>query len=269
MTQPSTTPGGAVEGSIKRVPLFRVGTQESFDSPIDRRSDYYRRQARYEHQPLKPRPQPLLTIPTILTLLRVALVPFLVGLWFTKFDWASSLCTTVFVVASLTDWLDGYLARKLQLATEFGAFLDPVADKLMVATTLVLLTTSPPEPLTNQAMVIPVVIIIGREITMSALREWAASAGSAVHTAVKVNSLGKWKTVFQFSSTALLLFCRQPTFFLRWMEADMETGLEKIHVLTHVAWGLLWFAAFLAILSLSRYMSNVWAHFKYPVKKSV
>lgn len=204
----------------------------------------------------------------MLTLLRVALVPFLVGLWFTKFEWAPLVCTTVFVIASLTDWLDGYLARKLQLATEFGAFLDPVADKLMVATTLVLLTTSPPDPMTNQAMVIPVVIIIGREITMSALREWAAAAGSAVHKAVKVNSLGKWKTVFQFSSTSLLLFCREPTYFLQWLEADMNRGLERIHMMTHVAWGLLLIAAFLAVLSLSRYMSNVWAHFKYPAKKS-
>jgi len=98
-------------------------------SPIDRRSDYYRQAARVSSAGQKP--QQLFTIPTVLTLLRVFLVPVLVLLWFAEFDAASLLSTVVFIFASFTDCLDGYLARKLKLTTQFGAFLDPVADKLM------------------------------------------------------------------------------------------------------------------------------------------
>jgi len=252
--------------AINRVPLFYSSAKnESLDSPIDRRSDYYRQRARSDSLEGQ-KPQQLFTIPTILTLVRVMLVPVLAGLWFASFDAAPLMCTLVFMFASVTDCLDGYLARRLKLTTTFGAFLDPVADKLMVATALVLLSTDPPKPISCNAMVIPVIIVIGREITMSALREWAASASSEAHKAVKVNSLGKWKTVFQLSSCTMLMVCRQPKFLLKIMDCpDKALVVEDVAI---ASWLFLWCAAILAVLSLSRYMSNVWSHFRYPVKEN-
>ena len=99
---------------------LRVCLQESFDSPIDRRSDYYRQRARCSDASEPPQPQDLLTIPTVLTLLRVLLVPVLVSLWFATFDAAPVLCTTVFTFASLTDCLDGYLARRVRPVPQKG-----------------------------------------------------------------------------------------------------------------------------------------------------
>eukprot|EP00879_Flechtneria_rotunda_P027816 GHRR01029818.1.p1 GENE.GHRR01029818.1~~GHRR01029818.1.p1 ORF type:complete len:325 (+),score=94.82 GHRR01029818.1:358-1332(+) len=156
----------------------------------------------------------VLTVPTILTLARVAAIPALIAAWFWPDPAATALVTGLFIAASVTDWLDGYLARKLNAYSAFGAFLDPVADKLMVATVLVLLCTQPltAGPLAGNSWAVPVAtltptvshpvvllsaVIIGREITMSALREWAATLGPAARAAVAVNSLGKWKTATQ------------------------------------------------------------------------
>jgi len=137
----------------------------------------------------------ILTLPTILTLLRVAAIPALIAVWFWSSPQAPAVCTSLFVAASLTDWLDGYLARKMNCASAFGAFLDPVADKLMVAAVLVLLSTQPiaAGPMAGNAWLLPVLtlVIIGREITMSALREWAATLGPSARAAVAVNAWGK------------------------------------------------------------------------------
>jgi CDP-diacylglycerol--glycerol-3-phosphate 3-phosphatidyltransferase len=123
--------------------------------------------------------------------------------------WATTAVATIFVLAAITDWLDGYLARKMGSSSEFGAFLDPVADKLMVATTLVLLCTRPPAMAWARVapwlLPLPAIAIIGREITMSAVREWAASQGEEMHKAVAVNKLGKWKTMSQMVALTLLL----------------------------------------------------------------
>lgn len=146
------------------------------------------------------------TIPTILTLLRVVAIPLLVAAWFSG---ARVWCFSLFVGASVTDFFDGYLARKWDCSTPFGAFLDPVADKLMVATILILIGTVPVPAgcFAGNAWLLPAIacVIIAREITMSALREWAAALGPEAHAAAAVNKLGKYKTTSQMVSLVLLL----------------------------------------------------------------
>ncbi|GBG67111.1 hypothetical protein CBR_g81535 [Chara braunii] len=154
----------------------------------------------------------LLNIPTLLTLCRVAAVPALLVVYFVQEPWAAAAGAIIFLAASVTDWLDGFLARKMGTSSAFGAFLDPVADKLMVATVLVLLCSRPPPTGAFAGfpwlLPLPSILIIGREITMSAIREWAASQGGKMHKAVAVNSLGKWKTAMQMAALTLLLAIR-------------------------------------------------------------
>ncbi|KAJ6322874.1 hypothetical protein OIU77_012668 [Salix suchowensis] len=154
----------------------------------------------------------LLTLPTILTLVRVAAVPLLVASFYVDSWWGRTATTSIFVAAAITDWLDGYLARKMNLGTAFGAFLDPVADKLMVAATLILLCSRPLEvEMFGEVpwlFTVPAIAIIGREITMSAVREWAASQNTRLLEAVAVNNLGKWKTATQMISLTILLATR-------------------------------------------------------------
>jgi CDP-diacylglycerol--glycerol-3-phosphate 3-phosphatidyltransferase len=114
-----------------------------------------------------------MNLPNTLTLLRLALIPVFVLLFYLPFKWVNLACTVVFTVAALTDLLDGYLARRLGQTSAFGAFLDPVADKLMVGVVLVLLVSQHPTPF----MAIPAAVIIGREIAVSGLREWMAGFG--------------------------------------------------------------------------------------------
>ncbi len=140
-----------------------------------------------------------LNLPTYLTLLRIVLIPVLVVLFYLPWPNAHLLCAIVFMLAGLTDWLDGYLARRLNLSTRFGAFLDPVADQLMVAVTLVLIVQADPSP----TVAIASAIIIGREITIASLREWMAEIGE--RRKVAVSELGKWKTTAQMVSITLLL----------------------------------------------------------------
>jgi len=144
----------------------------------------------------------MLNLPNVLSLLRIALIPVLVALFFLPNTSAPLWATIVFVVASVTDWLDGYIARKWDQTSPFGAFIDPVADKLIVAVALVLVLYKTP----TWYIVIPVVIIIGREITVSALREWMAELGQ--RNAVKVSYVGKLKTAFQMISIACLIYAK-------------------------------------------------------------
>jgi CDP-diacylglycerol--glycerol-3-phosphate 3-phosphatidyltransferase len=140
------------------------------------------------------------TIPTYLTFLRIALIPLLTIVFYWPWEYSKLACTIIFLFAGLTDWLDGYLARKMQVETAFGAFLDPVADKLMVAIVLVLVVQSEASPY----IAIPAAIIIGREITIASLREWMAEVGQRAK--VKVSQLGKWKTTAQMTAISLLLY---------------------------------------------------------------
>lgn len=120
--------------------------------------------------------------------------------FYLPWDYSNIACTVIFTVAGFTDWLDGYLARKWGQETAFGAFLDPVADKLMVAIVLVLIVQSE----ASIYMSIPAAVIIGREITIASLREWMAEIGQ--RKKVKVSHLGKWKTTAQMVSIGMLLY---------------------------------------------------------------
>ena len=144
-----------------------------------------------------------LNIPILLTWLRVALIPLVVGVFFLPDAWMTAYerglsATVVFVVAALTDWFDGYLARKLDQTSAFGAFLDPVADKLMVAGALLLLVQL------GRTNAVIAFVIIGREIAITALREWMAQIGAS--KSVAVSSLGKIKTAAQMIAIPMLLY---------------------------------------------------------------
>lgn len=144
---------------------------------------------------------PLLNIPNILTLLRVALIPVLVVLAYLPYDWRFTVAALVFLLAAITDWFDGYLARKLDQTSAFGRFLDPVADKLMVAAALVILVQWHHE---RALVVISAIVIVSREITISALREWMAELGK--RASVAVSFMGKLKTTMQMTAITVQLF---------------------------------------------------------------
>ena len=144
-----------------------------------------------------------LTIPTWLTLARIAMIPVLVIVYYLDYRWTNVAATAIFVFASLTDWLDGWIARRWNQYSAFGAFLDPVADKLMVATALVITV----EHHHTIWMAMWASVIIGREIAVSALREWMAEAGQGAKVAVR--AVGKIKTVVQMVALGFLLY-REP-----------------------------------------------------------
>ncbi|XP_015074317.1 CDP-diacylglycerol--glycerol-3-phosphate 3-phosphatidyltransferase 2-like [Solanum pennellii] len=190
----------------------------------------------------------LLTLPTILTIGRVAAIPVLITTFYVDSWWGPTATTCIFIAAAITDWLDGYLARKMNLGTAFGAFLDPVADKLMVAATLILLCTKPLEAsLFGQLpwlLTVPSIAIIGREITMSAVREWAASQGGKLSEAVAVNNLGKWKTATQMTALTILLLTRDSS--LSGAGPFVASGVILLYV-----------SAWLAVWSLVVYMRKI------------
>jgi len=140
------------------------------------------------------------TLPNLLTLLRIMLIPVFVVLFYLPVSWSNFATTAIFGLAAFTDWLDGYLARRLQQMSSFGAFLDPVADKLIVAAALVMLVQANP----TVWFVIPAIIIVGREIAISALREWMAEIGERAQVAVSM--IGKVKTTVQMIALLLLLY---------------------------------------------------------------
>ncbi|WP_151446269.1 CDP-diacylglycerol--glycerol-3-phosphate 3-phosphatidyltransferase [Lacisediminimonas profundi] len=183
-----------------------------------------------------------LNFPILLTWLRVALIPLIVGVFYLPDTWLSLFdkgvaSTTIFIVAAVTDWLDGFLARRWNQTSAFGAFLDPVADKLMVAGALLVLI----EFRAVAYISIIAFIIIGREITISALREWMAQIGAS--KSVAVSSIGKIKTTAQMVSIPMLLF----------------DGVLFGKIDTHF-WGqiLLWIAAALTIWSMFYYLRKAW-----------
>ena len=141
----------------------------------------------------------LTSLPNLLTLLRIVLIPVFIVVFYLPFPGAHYAAAIIFATASFTDWLDGYLARKLKQMSPFGAFLDPVADKLLVATSLLLLVGAKD----LDYITLPAIVIVGREIVISALREWMAEVGS--RASVTVSYIGKVKTFVQMLALVLLV----------------------------------------------------------------
>ena len=179
-------------------------------------------------------------IPILLTWLRVALIPLVVGVFYLPTDWLTEYerglsATIIFVVAALTDWFDGYLARRWNQTSSFGAFLDPVADKLIVEGALLLLVKM------GHTTAVISFIIIGREIAISALREWMAQIGAS--KSVAVSSLGKVKTIAQMIAIPMLLY-KVPLFGV----------IDTLYLGTI----LLYIAAVLTLWSMVYYLRRAW-----------
>ena len=141
-----------------------------------------------------------INVPNAVTSFRILAIPLVVLVFYLPADWARPASGVLFGLAGVTDWLDGYLARRLNQISAFGAFLDPVADKLMVSTALVLLVQSDP----NLLLTMVAVVIIGREIAVSALREWMAALGEGAQ--VSVTYFAKWKTTLQIFGISFMLY---------------------------------------------------------------
>ena len=174
-----------------------------------------------------------MTIPTLMTWTRIVAIPLIIGVFYLPMsdDTKNLVATVMFVVFALTDWLDGYLARKLNQTSAFGAFLDPVADKFLVCASLLVLVHL------GRADVFVALIIVGREIAISALREWMAQIGAS--RSVAVHMLGKLKTTFQMVAIPFLLY------------NDTLFGIVDTHL-----WGtvLIWIAAVLTVWSMVYYL---------------
>lgn len=179
-----------------------------------------------------------LTLPTMLTLVRIALVPVLVVFFYLPFHWSNIACVVVFVAAAVTDWADGYIARRHGQMSRFGEFLDPVADKIMVATALILLVQR--QENFEALFAVAAAVIVGREITISALREWMSEIGE--RSLVNVSWLGKTKTGFQMTAIGFMLYQEN----LGWIPIVLIGEL------------LLYTAAALTLWSMWTYLQSAW-----------
>lgn len=191
----------------------------------------------------------LLSLPNLLTYLRIVLIPLFIVAYYLPYRHAHALAMALFVLAAVTDWLDGYLARRLNQLSSFGAFLDPVADKLMVAAALLLLVgddTVLARVLDRRLFVVVVLVIIGREIAVSALREWMAELGQ--RSSVAVSIIGKLKTAAQMVAIPFLLL-GQPVL-----------GVNVFAV----GEALLYAAAALTLWSMFMYLQAAWPHLVRP-----
>jgi CDP-diacylglycerol--glycerol-3-phosphate 3-phosphatidyltransferase len=177
-----------------------------------------------------------LTLPLLLTLMRVAAIPVVLALFYWPIPYARQIATVIYAIAAITDWFDGWLARRWGQTSKFGAFLDPVADKLLVAVCLVMLLRDDPSGL----LAMLVAIIVGREITISALREWMAELGQ--RTNIAVSWIGKVKTGFQMTSIGMMIW-------------QIDTWHLPIY---NLGYGLLFVAAALTVWSMVMYLRAAW-----------
>lgn len=176
-----------------------------------------------------------MTLANRLTLMRIVLIPLFVMVFFLPFKWAHFASSLIFSVAAITDWADGYVARKYNQSTPFGAFLDPVADKLMVVIALLLLVSIHHG---SVWFVVAAAIIVGREIVISALREWMAALGKSA--SVAVSYIGKIKTTLQMTAIIVLLM--------------------DIHLIYPIGYIALAGAAGLTLWSMVLYLRAAWPH---------
>ena len=191
----------------------------------------------------------LFNTPNLLTFLRIALIPAFIVAYYLARPWAHALATGLFILAALTDWLDGYLARRLEQTSPFGAFLDPVADKLMIAAALVLLVADPyvqAHVMDTRLFAVVVLVILGREIAVSALREWMSEVGKRSHVAVSV--IGKAKTSAQMIAIPFLL----------WRDPFWELPVFQLGEI------LLYSAAALTLWSMLSYLKAAWPNLIAP-----
>lgn len=177
------------------------------------------------------------SIPNLLTLFRILLIPVFVVVFYLPWTASFMAAAFIFILASVTDWFDGFLARKLNQTTALGAFLDPVADKIMVAAALVVIV----EHYASFLATIPALIMICREIIISALREWMAEIGQ--RSKVAVGHLGKWKTTVQMVAITGLLW--QANVYMVWL-----------------AFVFLYAAAVLTCWSMWQYLTAAWSEFR-------
>ena len=179
-------------------------------------------------------------LPNWLTYFRIAVIPALVLVFFLKGNWGYWLSAGLFLLASITDWLDGYVARKWQVESAVGRFLDPIADKLLVATALLLLVQSNTDD-TTRADIIPAIAIVCREILVSGLREFLAE----IRVSVPVSKLAKWKTAVQMAAIFLLLLGAggPPWLYAEWLGR-----------------ACLWLAAILTLMTGYAYIKTGWKH---------
>lgn len=183
-----------------------------------------------------------MNVPNLLTLLRISLIPIFVLTFYFPFPYHRLVAALIFAVAGITDWLDGYLARKLKQISPFGEFLDPVADKLMVAVALVLLVQSYP----TVWLAIPAAIIVSREIVISGLREWMSELGKRQRIAV--SKVGKFKTAGQM--VAILILLSQDPQFISWI--------------TSLGYVLIYAASLLTLWSMVIYLRVAWQELTHP-----
>ena len=186
----------------------------------------------------------VVNLPNSLTLARLVLIPVFIVIYYLPWDGAHAMAAVIFTIASVTDWLDGYLARKLQQMSLFGAFLDPVADKLLVACSLLMLVGEK----NLHFITLPAIVIVGREIIISALREWMAELGKSA--SVAVNYVGKLKTALQMVAIVLLLAFYPGSF-----------------VLCFIGVILLYLAAILTIWSMVMYFLIAWQELAKKIDK--
>jgi len=181
----------------------------------------------------------------ILTLARMALIPAIVLAYYLPFKVAHSIAAMIFILAAITDFVDGYLARSWNQTTKLGAFLDPVADKLVIVVALVLIVGQ----FGAAFVTVPAAVIVGREIVISALREWMAEIGK--RTSVAVGLVGKFKTTMQMLALILLIMCRRHS----------PDWLKFLGV------GLLYIAAILTLWSMFMYLKAAWPDLTLSSKK--
>lgn len=185
-----------------------------------------------------------MNLPNLLTVLRVAVIPVVLVLFYLPIEHSRQIATLLYAAACVTDWIDGYLARKWGQTSKFGAFLDPVADKLLVTVTLIMLLDAEVAEGRGRLLAVLVAIIIGREVTISALREWMAELGQ--RTSVAVGKVGKFKTIFQMVAIGMMLW-----------------GIPLYGIpIYKIGFGILFIAAVLTVWSMLLYLKAAWPYMK-------